>query len=264
MTRLTIACLAAAGLAAGAAAAWFAGGPAAAEAVSIRRFPWQVVVSIEKEDETSFCVGAIVNPRWVLTAAHCLDNGNDPASASPVLHIMFDATRFSGEGLWTRVEQTVIHPDYRAGVRENDLALVKLDVTLKGRGVLLPPERLNIPPGAPLEMASWGVADQDAAGSGSLYRIVLTYVDSAVCNDAGNFNGRVKLDMLCAGGREGGADICRIDRGGPLVWRTSSGPVLVGVALWTEGCERKLRYEVFTRVSAFRKWINSITAVDGS
>ena len=90
----------------------------------------------------------------------------------------------------------------------------------------------------------------------------MPYADTAVCNDPASYNGGVRPGMMCAGYREGGIDACQGDSGGPLVWRTPDGPVLVGVVSFGDGCARKLKYGIYTRVSAYREWIDRAIAAD--
>jgi len=78
-----------------------------------------------------------------------------------------------------------------------------------------------------------------------------------MCNAPNAYNGHIKAGMMCAGYKEGGVDSCNGDSGGSLVWRTSDGPVLVGVVSFGEGCARKLKYGVYTPVSAYRNWPSS-------
>jgi trypsin len=52
------------------------------------------------------------------------------------------------------------------------------------------------------------------------------------------------------------------DAGGPLVWRTSDGPVPVGVVSFGDGGARRLKYGVYTRVSAYRDWIDRAISAD--
>jgi secreted trypsin-like serine protease len=68
--------------------------------------------------------------------------------------------------------------------------------------------------------------------------------------------------MMCAGYREGRIDSCQGDSGGPLVWRSPDGPALVGIVSFGDGCARELKYGVYTRVSAFRDWIDRVIAAN--
>ena len=40
------------------------------------------------------------------------------------------------------------------------------------------------------------------------------------------------------------------------------GPVLVGVVSFGDGCARKLKYGIYTRVSAYRDWIDRVIAAN--
>jgi secreted trypsin-like serine protease len=89
----------------------------------------------------------------------------------------------------------------------------------------------------------------------------LRYRDNASCNAKDAYNGAIKSGMICAGLRDGGVDPCQGDSGGPLVLRGKDGAILVGVVSWGEGCARKLKHGVCTRVDTYTDWIaNTILA----
>ena len=87
--------------------------------------------------------------------------------------------------------------------------------------------------------------------------------DNAACNAPDAYNGKIKIGMMCAGFSAGGIDSCQGDSGGPLTWTTNHRPILVGVVSWGEGCARNLIYGVYTRVSQYIGWINSVMARGG-
>ena len=68
--------------------------------------------------------------------------------------------------------------------------------------------------------------------------------------------------VLCAGGGTSGRDACRGDSGGPLRVETDDGPRLVGVVSAGEGCSAPGVPGLYTRVSHYIDWIDSIVYGD--
>lgn len=59
---------------------------------------------------------------------------------------------------------------------------------------------------------------------------------------------------ICAGDQEkGGKDACSGDSGGPLI--SIDKRVLLGVTSWGDGCGKKHKPGVYTRISQFVPWI---------
>jgi trypsin len=225
------------------------------ESTDIKQHPWQVALTIG----TNLCGGSIVAQKWVLTAAHCVR----PSPKLSEVKAKADATDYTRGGIWTEIEQIVVHENYDPSTNENDLALIKLKAPTAGRVIPLASAELPVPNGQPLEVTGWGVTTAAATNpSKALLKASVPYVDNADCNVATAYNGSIKPGMICAGYREGGIDSCQGDSGGPLAWRTPDGPVLVGVVSFGDGCARKLKYGVYTRVSAYRDWIDHTLASD--
>lgn len=66
--------------------------------------------------------------------------------------------------------------------------------------------------------------------------------------------------QVCAGVPQGGRDTCQGDSGGPLVKIDVNGcPYQVGVVSWGVGCAREATPGIYTRVSAYRDWIEGFT-----
>jgi len=222
---------------------------------------WQVAVKIKRNDGTYLCGGSIVAQKWVLTAAHCF--GESPESSDAWAKA--GATDYQATGVWTGVERIVVHEQYDADTHENDLALIKLKSPPNGKVIPLAAESLTIPVGQPLEVTGWGATREGADASNDLPLGKVPYADTAECNAPAVYNGKITDRMMCAGFKEGGVDSCQGDSGGPLVWRTADDvPILVRVVSYGEGCARRLKYGVYTRVSAYRAWIQGVENANGN
>jgi len=221
------------------------------EHADIKDHLWQVALNITQPDGVYLCGGTLIKFKWVLTAAHCFT----PTSKSNDVKVKAGATNYQSEGVWTDVEKIIIHEFYNTRTHDNDLALLKLKSQPNGETILTADSTLSIPISEPLEVTGWGATAEGGAPARDLLKASVPYVDNATCNAPESYNGTIHAGMMCAGHREGATDSCQGDSGGPLVWRRSPKPMLVGVVSFGEGCARKLKYGVYTRVSVYQKWI---------
>jgi secreted trypsin-like serine protease len=228
------------------------------ERTKIEEHPWQVALNVTQPDGLYLCGGSVIASRWVLTAAHCFT----PVIKRSDVKVKADATNYRVEGVWTDAEKIIIHEAYNSRTHDNDLALVKLKSPPSGKIIPMAAANTTISIGEPLEVTGWGATSEAGDVSGDLLKATVPYVDNATCNALESYHGNIHAGMMCAGHRDGGVDSCQGDSGGPLVWRTLDGPVLVGVVSFGEGCARKLKYGVYTRVSAYRDWIAKTIAAE--
>jgi secreted trypsin-like serine protease len=225
------------------------------EDTDIKDHPWQVALNIDG----GLCGGAIIAPNWVLTAAHCLAHSKQPGS----VRVKAGVTNHEIGGAWTPVDRVVLHDQYDAKTNENDLALVKLKARPAGRSIPLATPEQQLLPCEMLEVTGWGRTKDGGITSHKLQKALVPFVNNAACNEPSAYNGTVGPGMMCAGFHDGGVDACQGDSGGPLVLKRPDGPVLVGIVSWGEGCARRLKYGVYTRVTPYGDWITEVIMSDG-
>ena len=101
-------------------------------------YPWQVWLRSDYYNGP-YCGGSLVTPRWVVTAAHCVQAAYGPISDRPE-----DVIVVAGDHDWTTdegteqvlpVERIVIHPGWTPQLYDNDIALLELgtDAVLNAR-----------------------------------------------------------------------------------------------------------------------------------
>ncbi|XP_009876179.1 PREDICTED: chymotrypsin-like protease CTRL-1, partial [Apaloderma vittatum] len=87
-----------------------------------------------------------------------------------------------------------------------------------------------------------------------LQQVTLPLISQRQCTQY--WGNRITSSMLCAGGA--GASSCQGDCGGPLVYRNGDSWTLIGIVSWgTTNCNVRAP-AIYTHVSQFRNWIDSV------
>ncbi|XP_076461858.1 uncharacterized protein LOC143294301 [Babylonia areolata] len=202
------------------------------------RYPWVVMIKV---DERLLCGGTIMDPRHVISAAHCFTNVGFPG-------ILQNAEVVAGEvnldpGTWSLhvqrrdVARVYTHRDFNKKTQGdqdsniNDIAVLRLsrNMTLNRHvsAVCLPQVDDPLPPRC--TVAGWGTtAALTQRRSQSLQMVSLWTYNSSSCKDtfATSFHERtlgqnishyLTPGVMCAANSTfGGLDACSGDSGGPL------------------------------------------------
>ena len=241
------------------------------------KYPWMVALletSVKDSTEAQFCGGTLISDRFVLTAAHCVYDGNDfqsgkPVGVNPELVKVFHSNQFLpfAPGLRADVLGIVVHPDYNSVTIENDFALIKLKNPLPGpyARTITPADEalLNASPMA--TVIGWGLTSDIASVlPQALQEATIPLKDDASClNNIGRWY--KPSTMLCAGKlastvtADDGVSSCFGDSGGPLLIDDNNGGFIqAGVVSWglTSKCAGPF-FGVYSELLAAQTFINS-------
>ncbi|KAJ6654367.1 hypothetical protein lerEdw1_006960 [Lerista edwardsae] len=149
-----------------------------------------------------------------------------------------------------------------------DIALLQLQRPLKYTPFILPiciPDpSTEFPEGTNCWVTGWGRINymEPLPTPYTLQEVEVALISVEKCNELFNVarpsserNVTIVDEAICAGYEMGGKDACQGDSGGPLVCAHNSSWFLVGIVSWGEGCAKPFRPGVYTRVTAYAKWL---------
>ncbi|KAJ8002786.1 hypothetical protein DPEC_G00162570 [Dallia pectoralis] len=214
-------------------------------------WPWEVRLTLGTDN---FCTGAIVQPDWVLTAAHCLRGLKEESLNSLLVETGSPKKQRRG------VRMLIVHPQYDPSSQDYDVALLQLDspllLTQHSQSICLPRPGKEVPP-PQVCLLSWWEGQTGGPWNSTVKPVEVPLVSRAACERS--YAGRLSLTptMLCAGVPQlHGLDTCTGNTGGSLVCQTEdSGYFVLGVSSHRDDCGTFRRPGVYTSVAPLTDWI---------
>jgi secreted trypsin-like serine protease len=173
----------------------------------------------------NFCSGALIAPKLVLTAAHCVQPGAEYRI------VEYDADR---KAELKMVRRVAVHPtfDMRTMLGHRaaaDVALLELEAAPRETVAALSVPQTPITPGGQFAIAGVGVTVRGDGKSSGLVR------SAALVATGKPGTLQIRLVDPLSQGNQVGLGACTGDSGGPVFEEQSGGPAIIGVISWSTG-----------------------------
>jgi len=242
---------------------------------SINEFPWVAGLMykfFEDEVMAILCAGALINRRYVVTAAQCLTHPQESALILVRLgewHLenqtdCTDPRRYEKEctdAVDYGIEEKVVHPQYNREKRIHDIALIRLDTIINEFTDFIRPICFDVEVnwyakiGDILHTSGWGVQLESNEQTEFKKKINTTLISNEMC--AGEVGNRgITENHICTRDVPKNTDFtCQGDAGAPVMFVFGRVPQwhLEGITSWGGQCGSQ-QPQVHTRVSKYIGW----------
>ncbi|KAG5681761.1 hypothetical protein PVAND_011170 [Polypedilum vanderplanki] len=207
--------------------------------------PYQVSLQTKSRHN---CGGAIIDSRFILTAAHCL-YGRFASDYT----VMVGSNKLSEASTFYKPDKLIIHSRYNQPTYHNDIGLIRLKEAIQFTDNIKPIdyEWREVPENASIRLTGWGKLSTIGAIPDKLQEIELKHISYEECKKRHDDDENVDYGHLCTFNKAGEA-ACNGDSGSPL---TYNGKV-VAVVNWGVPCGRGYP-DVHARVAYYHDWIRT-------
>jgi len=223
--------------------------------------PWQIRLGYEEgRYQYTMCGGSIVAERYVITAAHCIDQSARGRKHFIIAGMHDTRERESDTRQRVFVKRIHVHPNWDENriANGNDIAILELSQSLEFtkavQPICLPSSRVEYREGDTFVVSGWGTLSEGGRGAKTLQELLVPLISESKCKSATRL--RSMPGQMCAGYLEGGKDSCQGDSGGPLAAMIGNKWTLAGVVSWGRGCARRNAPGVYTNVAQYRSFID--------
>lgn len=193
------------------------------------------------------CGGAIINSRWILTAAHCTQRA--PAD---IFIRVGGLDRFES-GTFHAISQIVNHPSYSVSTIANDVSVIQTTVPITFTALVQPAVLGSSFVGGGVQAIGkgWGVTEHGGRADNLLFIHTQTITNADCRVRFGGATGNMVFDHKVCTLNGPGQGFCNADSGSPVI----AGGVVFGIVSWgAPTCGGGLP-SVHDRVAYHRDWI---------
>ncbi|XP_075163710.1 seminase-like [Haematobia irritans] len=201
-----------------------------------------------RQNNRFLCGGALIAPRFVVTAAHCMQG-----VTANQLSVVGGATGINQAGVRRSASKVIRPRGYSSKTFNKDIAVIKLSSRMSGKNIAtIPLNTQRLTTGTTLRVSGWGLPSENSSGlSKQLRTVTVPIVSRQRCAIRYMTILSLTRTMFCAAGL--GKDACTGDSGGPAVCNGR----LCGIVSFGIGCARSEYPGVYTSTRSVAKFIRS-------